>query len=644
MHLHEGTKRTPPMASLPPHSSISLSQPLPETCSSFCGHIKISFPFGLSPNCSLPGFQLSCKFRQPPLPPLLSLPGTKLRILNIFNGELRIDSSPFIASHCAGDHITLAHLTLPQTGPFTFSGSSNRFIGIGCDTAAVISDGDGKFTSGCVSLCPSPERIPGATVAGDCSGVGCCEAAVPYGRRRLSLGASSVFGYVNVSAFDNCSYSFVSENGAYEFKLEDLRDFKSRANVSARLEWAIGDGAGCSSPHFCGENSYCVSSPRGSGYLCNCLQGFKGNAYLNGSYGCQDVNECMNPNASPCVPEARCQNLVPGYKCSCPFATTGDGTRNRSGCRKIFPIVEAILGTALVIGAILILGLWIYFSQKQRSLIKQREQYFRKNGGLLLLRQQLSINEGLADSSRIFSSEELQRATAGYSDTHIIGTSSYGKVYRGILDDGRTVAVKTLRAMERSQIEQFVNEVVILSNINHQNIVRLIGCCLETKSPMLVYEFAAYGSLYKQLHERDFSHGSRLSWKDRVRIALETAEALAFLNSAASISILHQDVKSLNILLDDNFTAKIADFGISSLVLADQTEMPPLGQGSFGYLDPEHFQSSQLTANSDVYSFGIILVELLTGQKPISISMERPKEDGNLAMYFLSSLKCKELK
>ncbi|XP_028557136.1 wall-associated receptor kinase 2 [Dendrobium catenatum] len=618
--------------------TLVFSQPTTQTCSHFCGDVKIPYPFGLSPNCSLPGFQLSCNLRQPPLPPILSLPGTKLRILDISNGELRIDSSRFIASHCAGGQSTLPHLTLPRTSPFTFSGSSNRFIAIGCDTVAVISDGDGTFTSGCVSLCAGPESIVGATAAGECSGVGCCEAAVPYGRRHLSLAARSIFGYVNVSPFSNCSYSFLSENGGHQFKVEDLRDFNSRASISTRLDWAVGEGDGCSSAYLCGENGYCVPSPRGSGYLCNCLQGFKGNPYLNGSYGCQDVNECLNTDTSPCVPEARCQNLVSGYKCSCPFGRTGDGTKNRSGCRNIFPIVEAILGTALVIGVILVFGLWIYFASKQRSLIKLREQYFRQNGGLLL-KHQISTREGFADNTRIFSSEELQRATAGYSDNRIIGTGSNGTVYKGILDDQVTVSVMKSRALERSQIDQFINEVFILSHINHRNVVRLLGCCLETKVPMLIFEFVANGTLYKQLHERDY--GRRLQWKDRVRIAIETAEALAYLHSVASMSIFHRDINSSNILLDDNFTAKISDFGISTMVPMDHTKVPILVRGTFGYLDPDYFQTSQLTAKSGVYSFGVVLVELLTGEKPVSF--ERSKEDSNLAMYFLSSLNCKDL-
>ncbi|TYG94971.1 hypothetical protein ES288_A11G230500v1 [Gossypium darwinii] len=178
-----------------------------------------------------------------------------------------------------------------------------------------------------------------------------------------------------------------------------------------------------------------------------------------------------------------------------------------------------------------------------------------------------------------------------------------------MLADGRIVAVKKSIVMVVEEVEHFINEVVILSKVNHRNVVKLLGCCLETEVPLLVYEF----------------------------ISNETAEAFWYLHSSASIPIYHRDIKSSNILLDEKFKEKVSDFGTSRSISIDQTHLTTHVHGTFGYLDPEYFQSSQFTKKSDVYNFGVVLVELLTGEKPI-FSLERKKEGRSLATYFISSM------
>ncbi|KAG5582285.1 hypothetical protein H5410_052912 [Solanum commersonii] len=270
---------------------------------------------------------------------------------------------------------------------------------------------------------------------------------------------------------------------------------------------------------------------------------------------------------------------------------------------------------------------------KKRKLSQVREKFFQQNGGLLL-KHRISTKEGGVDATRIFTAEELKKATNNYANDKILGRGGNGIVYRGVLRDTRIVAIKKSRIVDESQIEQFINEVLILTQINHRNVVKLFGCCLEDEVPLLVYEYVSEGTLYEHIHNQ---HGAGwLTWRNRFRIATEIATTLAYLHSFASMPIIHRDVKSANILLDNVFTAKVADFGASRLIPLDQTHVATLVLGTSGYLDPEYFRTSQLTEKSDVYSFGVVLAELLTGLKPIIRA--RNEEDKNLADFFVLSM------
>ncbi|KAL2557882.1 Wall-associated receptor kinase 3 [Forsythia ovata] len=212
------------------------------------------------------------------------------------------------------------------------------------------------------------------------------------------------------------------------------------------------------------------------------------------------------------------------------------------------------------------------------------------------------------ESAKVFSAVELEKATNNYAEDRILGSGGYGTVYKGILSDHRRVAIKKSR---------------------------LLGCCLETEVPLLVYEYVSNDTLFFHIH--NCGGMPWFSWENRMRIAAESAGALAYLHSAAAMPIIHRDVKSPNILLDENYTTKISDFGASRLVPIDQTQVTTLVQGTLGYLDPEYFHTSQLTEKSDVYSFGVVLAELMTGRKPLS--SEKTEEKRNMSTYFIESVK-----
>ncbi|KAF7146067.1 hypothetical protein RHSIM_Rhsim04G0161300 [Rhododendron simsii] len=188
--------------------------------------------------------------------------------------------------------------------------------------------------------------------------------------------------------------------------------------------------------------------------------------------------------------------------------------------------------------------------------------------------------------------------------------------------------------VDQIQVDQFINELFILTQVNHRYVVKVLGFCFESKVPELVYEYISNGTPSQHIHKK-------LSWltlDHRLRIATEAASALSYLHSDASIPIIHRDVKSANILLNADYMAKIADFGASRLVPLDQPQViNTIVHGTFGYLDPEYIRSGQLTEKSDVYSFGVVLAELMTGKKPICL--ERSEAERFLATYFIVSMK-----
>ncbi|KAJ0519747.1 putative protein kinase RLK-Pelle-WAK family [Helianthus annuus] len=372
------------------------------------------------------------------------------------------------------------------------------------------------------------------------------------------------------------------------------------------------------------------------GYNCRCAHGYQGNPYLPG--GCQDINECEGPNK---VCRYGCVNTDGNYTCPCPKGTHGDGGRYGSGCyissvinfREPAKAHENFLYIAIGTGpaASVVLTLMLCWGLKQRKTIKSREMLFKKNGGLIL-HEILFESKQPSNMAKIFAARILKKATNNFHKTNAICQGGYGTVYKGTLEDKTMVAIKQSKSIDKNQIKQFINEVIMLSEVNHSNIVRLLGCCLETQTPLLVYEFVTNKTLYHHLHEKDYD--SSMTFERRLNIATQTAEALAHIHSTTQI--IHRDIKSSNILLTDYYTVKVSDFGISKFIPMDQTHIQTLVHGTLGYIDPEYFRSGILTEKSDVYSFGMVLVELITGRKVFS--HDGTESDLGLAMFFASSL------
>ncbi|XP_016498782.2 wall-associated receptor kinase 2 [Nicotiana tabacum] len=606
-------------------------------CRKQCGNVTVPYPFGIGEGsgCAInAGFEIKCNIsRDGSQKPLI---GT-LEVYNISDAEVRIPNS--IAWRCYNSNGAVRNEYLDYTRlgnstyPYSFS-ALNRFIVVGCDDNAVITGRN--FEYNCSTSCNLSRDV----TEGECMGNGCYQVQIPKGLKYFVPIISSTRNHTDVWYFNQCGYAFLGEADRFYFRgLQDLSDItfyrRTMASVPIVLDWAIGNltciQARKSKDYACRENSECVDSDTGlGGYRCSCDKGYEGNPYL--SPGCQDIDECVHPNTC----EENCTNTPGSYICSCPDGYTDDGKKDGRGCiapYSEFPWIKFSIGTGVGFISIVVVITWLYFSIKKRKLIRVREKFFQQNGGLLL-KHRISTNEGGLKATKIFTAEELKKATNNYANDRILGRGGNGIVYRGVLRDNSIVAIKRSRFVDESQIDQFINEVLILTQVNHRNVVRLFGCCLEAEVPLLVYEYVSEGTLYEHIHNQ--RGADWLSWQNRLRIAAEVATTLAYLHSFASMPIIHRDVKSANILLDKVYTSKVADFGASRLIPLDQTHVATLVLGTSGYLDPEYFRTSQLTEKSDVYSFGVVLAELLTGLKPVS--KDRNGEDKNLADYFVMSM------
>ncbi|PUZ52081.1 hypothetical protein GQ55_6G241700 [Panicum hallii var. hallii] len=668
----------PPVSGAAAATDDDVASSLPG-CTSRCGNISIPHPFGVEPGCFLPGLNVTCRNSTSGVPELFLGDGTVQALeISIPNSTVRINATfaYFPGSYgtydpSLGPNITNGGTWSGALGePYTLGSWSNKLFVRGCNVQVVVVGDRGRILSSCASLCNWDDDDHGwfTPVTPDCSGVGCCQANIMEERSSYEFKVLRMNGMPGPTSD---AVVWIADSEVIS-SYPTFAGYVPLGRLPAVLDWRINhttchgnaSSAACHSSHSLCRNStggrpahlcecaqgyegnpyitngckdinecddletypcYGVCSNTEGGHQCQCLPGFEGNASV--PFGCKDIDECAHPDRHSCY--GLCINMPGTFHCRCKDGTYGDPF-TKGGCSS--PTVWKI-GLGVGGGAtFLLLALGAPFITRKIKLHKakrKKERFFKQNHGLLL--QQLVSRKSDIGGRMIITLRDLEKATNKFDPSHKIGGGGHGVVYKGLLDL-QVVAIKKSKIIVQREIDDFINEVAILSQINHRNIVKLLGCCLETEVPLLVYEFISNGTLDHHLHlEGTIS----LSWDDRLRIALEISKALAYLHSAASTPILHRDIKSSNILLDDNLTAKVSDFGASKYIQIDQTGVTTAVQGTIGYLDPMYYYTSRLTDKSDVFSFGVLLIELLTKKKPF---VYRSDDGEGLVSHFASLL------
>nr|XP_051197703.1 wall-associated receptor kinase 3-like isoform X4 [Lolium perenne] len=610
-------------------------------CPGKCGNVSIPYPFGIGKGCFQEPFNVTCNEGEAHL----ASTGVRVLDINLNLGEIRV-LNPQIAWECNYANGTNSSGSGGlRLDPFhKFSDTKNKLISIGCDTLGfVVGSGMGKnqldyyAVHTCYSYCTDASSVDDST---ECSGLGCCQTTFPGNISSFNnTTTAALLDNSTIKSFSPCSYSFAVEEGWFKFE----PSFVSSTNFASKytngvplvLDWVVGNGscteASKMGPQYACQamNSECVNVSNGPGYRCNCSQGYEGNPYLQG--GCQDINECESPDQSlyPC--KGNCRNTIGSYTCLCSSGFRSDDPKSIP-CVRVNPNKAQNIAIGISVGVVFLTVciFAIHAEYQKRKLKKEKERFFDQNGGQILYHQIMSKQ---VDTLRIFTQEELKKATNNFDENRELGRGGHGTVYKGILKDDRVVAVKRSKLMNMAETDEFVQEIIVLSQTNHRNVVRLLGCCLEVEVPILVYEYISNGTIFDFIHHNSTSP----SLDTRLRIAQESAEALAYLHLSTNHPIVHGDVKSMNILLDDDYMAKVTDFGASRMLPKDAAQFMTMVQGTLGYLDPEYLQERQLTEKSDVYSFGVVLLELITGKT--AIYNEGPKEGKSIVSSFLLAMK-----
>jgi len=322
------------------------------------------------------------------------------------------------------------------------------------------------------------------------------------------------------------------------------------------------------------------------------------------NYNCPDFKTYMGLNAGGCAPCPPSQFIVNQTICIC-----GKSLPSAADSSK-FP-VGAVAGGVIggVVFTILAVALLFFFFLRKPSV--KYPQFGRDYDGI---DNPWTVPKEL----HRFTLQELEKATDNFSEEFFIGEGGFGKVYRGVLIDGKIVAIKCAsKESAQGQIE-FRNELALLSRLHHRHLVGLEGFCDEDGLQVLVYEFMANGDLHDNLFGKD--NRTSMNGTQRLEVAVGIARGLDYLHSFANPPVIHRDVKPSNVLLDDFMVAKLADFGISKISPELHTHVSTRPLGTMGYMDPDYFRTNQLTLASDVFAFGVVLLEIVTGQRVFDTS------------------------
>lgn len=293
-------------------------------------------------------------------------------------------------------------------------------------------------------------------------------------------------------------------------------------------------------------------------------------------------------------------------------------SRHHQDLNKRILIALSVSSTLLGVILLLLAGVWICRLKrfKNSDLKSQGSSEVSKGVSLAPILDKFTSlkSTGKKGSIAVIEYPLLVAATKNFQENNALGEGGLGRVYKAQFSDNFQAAVKRLHGKSPDAEREFENEIDLLSKIRHQNIVSLLGYCIHGEARFLVFEMMQHGSLESHLHGPSF--GSTLTWNIRMRIALDVARGLEYLHERCNPPVIHRDIKSSNILLDSNYNAKLSDFGLAITGGSPRKNNIKL-TGTLGYVAPEYLLDGKLTDKSDVYAFGVILLELLTGRRPV---------------------------